>query len=426
MAEEKIDQDELQFIVNYLGDKHKTCARLIGEARDLYKLFQQPVNSNSSNSNSSNNSNAEFVAKEARRIQKEFGLPEKNAIQMAKNALKEQKQATAIPATKASTSTLDPAYLTIEGVDGKLKQLAIAKHIGSEDENTPRVGSLSDVLKESCRGATGEKARVCKWNRMESSGDNNDCLIHSFLTATCPTFRRYPKKHKNTIARTFRTKVFPLLPEVQKHSEKAAILELVASEEFLTDREVGILAKTYTNILTFEPKIGSNPEKAVLHENPAKPKGAVYLISNRGNLHFESVKTDKGGYFIERAEADSIVEMFTSEKFQEAKRQCPFEEGDSVLYKSAPYQVLEFSWDFSGPVGKCTQAKLMSPAKYERFIREIKPVNQGASATQKQYGVVGPVPITELKAYNPFNAFSGAGGAKQKRQTRRKRRLRRL
>jgi hypothetical protein len=261
---------------------------------------------------------------------------------------------------------------------------------------------------------------------MESSENSNDCLIHSFLTATCPTFRRYPKKHKNTIARTFRTKVFPLLPEVQKHSEKAAIIELLNSKEFLTDREVGILANTYTNILTFEPTIGSNPEKALFHENPAKLRGAVYLISNRGNLHFESVKTDKGTYFIERAEADSIVEMFTSEKFQESKRQCPFKEGDSVLYKSAPYQVLEFSYDFSGPVGKCTHAKLMTPAKYEKFMREIKPVNQGSTPTQKQYGMIGSIPITELRSYNPFNAFSAAnGGAKQKRETRRKRRLRR-
>lgn len=420
MAEKKLSQDELQFIVNYVGSKHKTCSRLIDEARELYELFQTPAATESSSEESNlNSSNAEFIAKEARRIQKEFGLPEKNSIEMAKNALQEEKRSKKDLAPAAVVQAplgLDPAYLTLAGIDTKLKQLAMSKDLGSEEENTPRKGSISDILPASCKGAMGEKARVCAWNRMESSGDNNDCLIHSFLTATCPTFRRYPKKHKNSIARTFRTKVVPLLPEVQTHKEKSAILELLDSERFLTDREIGILAATYCNFLVFEPKIGPNPEKAILYENKKTPKGPVYIISNRGNLHFESVKTEKGSYSIERPEADRIVEMFTGGKLKETERQCAYKTGDSITYKSVPYRILEFKWTPSGSGFTCSEALLMPPDRYEKFMREVQGKNQGATKTREQYGMIGPVPVNELKGANM------GGGA---RQTRRRRRLRR-
>ena len=58
--------------------------------------------------------------------------------------------------------------------------------------------------------------------RMDASGDGNDCLIHSTLTTTCPTFQTLSELGRIAVARHFRTVVlarlsnFQNLPKFQK------------------------------------------------------------------------------------------------------------------------------------------------------------------------------------------------------------------
>lgn len=48
---------------------------------------------------------------------------------------------------------------------------------------------------------------------LNSSSNNSDCLIHSFLTIGCSNFRFLSKEDKNIVARKFRTCVYPTTPQ---------------------------------------------------------------------------------------------------------------------------------------------------------------------------------------------------------------------
>jgi hypothetical protein len=89
----------------------------------------------------------------------------------------------------------------LEQVNGAIAQLYQHEMI-AEAEATVRAGSL-------------EGFGVHGLIRMESAATNYDCLIHSFLTATCDNFRRLPKQEKAIFANHFRRVALPALPMIR-------------------------------------------------------------------------------------------------------------------------------------------------------------------------------------------------------------------
>ncbi len=157
------------------------------------------------------------------------------------------------------------------------------------------------------------------YDLIHSEGSNSDCLIHSFLTATCPNFRRLtsiwmyrragqdPKENpqdKNIFATWFRHYVLPSFPLYQREFDNTipdvgaaggrtkgeeAQLRIFTPEVFLSDRDLGLLCETYhVNFLSFEG-VGGRQVVRLLEVNPAD--NHVYMVSNKRGAHFESVRT---------------------------------------------------------------------------------------------------------------------------------------
>jgi hypothetical protein len=160
---------------------------------------------------------------------------------------------------------------------------------------------------------------------MHSEGSNSDCLIHSFLTATCPAFRRLTSRKtgggtdKNDFATWFRHYVYPSLPNVQakladtspdplRDSKGKIIKQRTVGEVarhriftpsiFLADQDVGLLCNAYgVNILSFEGQEGLQTMR-INGSDIRDPSRPVYMISNSVGVHFEAVRTPEGSYTI--------------------------------------------------------------------------------------------------------------------------------
>lgn len=188
-------------------------------------------------------------------------------------------------------------------------------------------------------GASWEPYKFGLYKMMESSGSNSDCLIHSFLTATCPNFRRLrsveyfnrtrearveAQYHKEHFATWFRTFVVPSMPnfrdrmlsQVPDFGEEGGLtvgeelkLRIFTPSVFLTNTEIGLLAQHYgIGILSFE---GQGGMPTTRYMNPGMEH--VYVLSNTHGSHFESVKALGGSYRISGDTAFKINAIVTSD-----------------------------------------------------------------------------------------------------------------
>jgi hypothetical protein len=177
--------------------------------------------------------------------------------------------------------------------------------------------------------------------RMESSAQNYDCLIHSFLTATCDNFRRLPQHQKNVFANHFRRVALPALPMIRcfmardrvgeindrresptkgKPRPRAEMMmeRILAPRGFLHETELHLLAAQFrVNILAataetrlFQPITRDTLQ--VLYGDTGCMNGlpafdrTVCIFTSGG--HFESVRKE-GGYNFTQGELARFPEI---------------------------------------------------------------------------------------------------------------------
>ena len=133
--------------------------------------------------------------------------------------------------------------------------------------------------------------------RIESSPNKNDCLIHSFLTATCPNFRELDLTKKDAFASFYRRSIFIKIAKQsfafkqQSKEEQDAIEKRILGSEYLENLEITMLCEYYKiRILVFETlrNYSGTIRKgvAVYGLDNKEP----YILYNPGNNHFESVR----------------------------------------------------------------------------------------------------------------------------------------
>jgi hypothetical protein len=155
--------------------------------------------------------------------------------------------------------------------------------------------------------------------RMNASTNNNDCLAHSFLTATCENFRRLDQPSKDEFANFFRRTVFLILPAVQCFigNERRAGQEMarrVMSSGFLEEQELRLLAAQFrVNILAATGESGrfQPATRATLtHVLPAEClRGGAFtdtIAIFTNGTHFEALRDREGYTFSERKIGDFI------------------------------------------------------------------------------------------------------------------------
>ena len=75
---------------------------------------------------------------------------------------------------------------------------------------------------------------------MDALGDNNDCLIHSFLTCVSVQFRKYDRVVRSKLASYFRRFVLPTTPSIDPN-----VRDRLQSYNFLTGGEIEFLSNHY-------------------------------------------------------------------------------------------------------------------------------------------------------------------------------------
>lgn len=149
-----------------------------------------------------------------------------------------------------------------------------------------------------------------------SSGNNSDCLVHSFLTNISPAFRRLSQKDKNAYATQYRTQIFP---SFYKNKEEDATNQnlLHIPSAYLNDTHIQKLREAYNlNILVIQSTRFTEGGKDVyssveyFSKNPNRP---YIIIYNRGNYHFTGMRhtADPKGFLFSREEIDTLIKKYT-------------------------------------------------------------------------------------------------------------------
>ena len=162
--------------------------------------------------------------------------------------------------------------------------------------------------------------------RIHTSGNRNDCLIHAFLTSTCPNFRELDDKTKDSFADRYRRNGLQYIAistdtfQSKTEKEKDDIIRRIESRGFLEDAEVSILC-TYYNIKiavfetlrTYNINKPNKPSFTIygesFHRNIEDDK--VFILYNPGNYHFESIRiANTGEYTFVLSFAQMIQESY--------------------------------------------------------------------------------------------------------------------
>jgi hypothetical protein len=265
-------------------------------------------------------------------------------------------------------------------------------------------GPISDTLSSLCSGSLDDfQTRVCGWSRMKSSGNEFDCLIHSFLTMVSNEFRRLPESQKDNIASAFRRRLFLQFPAVERSADREAVKKQIpASHVFLTDSELQILSITYKiNIIVFEQEKAEKIQQKTL-KMPAtitpfdnfKDSTTFYLLSEM-DKHYEAVKANDS-YMISRDTMEMILQKFPQDFTGEAKPSCKYpgtnrdiQEGDIVLYKKSPCMVLEKRYSGDPPSCKKLRVQMLDTDEEQEILtNEISEFNSSGgrrtARTQKK------------------------------------------
>lgn len=215
------------------------------------------------------------------------------------------------------------------------------------------------------------------WKVIYSSGNNLDCLFHSFLTATCANFRRLAQDDKKEFANFFRRNVFLELPVVKAYKpdgdEQKGIFEemkrRIRSEDFLQDPEIYFLAAQFKFRIfsarsdryignTFQKIYGDalrttlGLDKIIHNGENSRDRWPTICIFTNG-AHYESIRVsdryELTAADIERAEADN------KKKGPPGGWECP------VCHNKNPRLAIECSCGYKKPGAKA--AAKAAPAK---------------------------------------------------------------
>lgn len=286
-------------------------------------------------------------------------------------------------------------YNTIEKLD-----IYIKTFLNGPETETDVAGPISDTIPSLCskKGLDEFQKDLCSWNRMVSSGNKFDCLIHSFLTMVSPHFRKLSVSLKDTLASAFRRTLFLKFPLVERSADRDTVKEQIpATYVYLTDSELQILSLTYKiNIIVFEQakseKVGGQIQKMPATITPIdnfEKSDVFYLLSNR-NKHYEAVKA-KNSYTINRKTMLDILEKFPQEFTGEAKPTCKYpgtsrniEEGDIIVYDGELCMVVERRFDGDPPVcDRLFVEVLETEEKKEVPTKDISPYNAGGGGRKR-------------------------------------------
>jgi len=199
-----------------------------------------------------------------------------------------------------------------------------------EDITTTKTGERLDPRTKGLDPRTKDNSRLIQ---MGSSGNKNDCLIHSFLTSTSGTFRKLRKQDKDVIANYFRRIICTqIMDDMIINKDKLfdepilhRIKKLFKSNSPLEDHHISVLAHRFA-IGFFLYKNENEQDFIPRRINEQVPFPALYImIYNPSNIHFDSLQ--KGGrYTFETKDLDTEYTLYHGD----VNVDCPFNFGNII------------------------------------------------------------------------------------------------
>lgn len=156
----------------------------------------------------------------------------------------------------------------------------------------------------------------CSWVRKHALGASNDCLIHSFLTVTCPNFRALDTPQKLEFADEFRRQLLPVLLRMPENGTGSGVQARLVGEARsgikLSEETLGVLCISYRVRCLLVQNQHQEMYRAELRTEPPRatvigPRGSIHVIANNFGAHYEGVATVGGSYVIGDAEAIGLV-----------------------------------------------------------------------------------------------------------------------
>ena len=165
------------------------------------------------------------------------------------------------------------------------------------------VGRTEENIKLDTFG--GNPLQKDNFQSIETSANKNDCLIHSFLDLTSPSFRKLTNDEKNKFADDFRRELLPRMYKEKAPDAKAEI-NLLKPGGFLDELNMRRLGKFFSiNIATFEKVYGGVmliPPTNIIADTP------FIIIYNPDRAHFRGVREIESGVSKYQFTEDEITE----------------------------------------------------------------------------------------------------------------------
>ena len=192
--------------------------------------------------------------------------------------------------------------------------------------------------------------------RMYSSGSNCDCLVHSFLTVTCPNFRSLTQPSKNEFASIFRRQMLPRLVtrypvsgkppvEIARFKRNLQKTPTPLDDGYLADSDISIIAQLFdVSILSIEPARRGYPLLASLIEPRKDIRSNPYVIYGSG-AHFEGVQLADGTWQRSYDESVQNVRRIINAGRANAAIGCIYEVGTSVMFEGNVFRVIGRTFD---------------------------------------------------------------------------------
>lgn len=197
-----------------------------------------------------------------------------------------------------------------------LKTFTTSSSLLSSDNTTVRITLPHEELSVK---EFPDKINLNNFKIMNTSGTNNDCLIHAFLTSVSQKFRLLPTENKDEIASEFRRSI---LLDIYSNSdfttnreEKKRFINEIKSTGNLDVSLLAFLGEKYNiNILLKDREHPSGITDWLVLENKKETTVDVIIIYNPGKNHFESICNKKNEYVFPY----KFIEEFIREQLKKA------------------------------------------------------------------------------------------------------------
>ena len=239
------------------------------------------------------------------------------------------------------------------------------RNIGTEEVNTYPVGNLRGVpdkkgIDDNLLPDLQLPGGTDNYQTMQTSGNDNDCLIHAILTALSPTFRKLTKVGKDAIVTYFRRNV---LVDIYNTliAQRIAARETNNTDFYNSLRDLQIDVTLDTHVagqFGIWYKIGvfvrdrDKPQTKWNLEGDDKRDTSYIIIYNPGRNHFEAVRFNptkanpNGIYVFNKSNIQSWIDAKETVDLKQTQNQCKINgkdvlKGDKVSYKNNKYTVID-------------------------------------------------------------------------------------